>query len=104
MRNRVRSPWDSCQLDSGLDDLSCVRSPTRGHREVLSQMRCPGGRGAGAGVVGGAVVGRAGAALGALLAVLALRIGRSREPGAVPDGARGGTAAGSLLPAPDISQ
>src|SRR5213596_2734971 len=45
-----------------------------------------------------------GAALGALLAVLALRIGRSREPGAVPDGARGGTAAGSLLPAPDISQ
>src|SRR5437879_4361312 len=96
MRNRVRSPWDSCQLDSGLDDLSCVRSPTRGHREVLSQMRCPGGRGAGAGV--------AGAALGALLAVLALRIGRSREPGAVPDGARGGTAAGSLLPAPDISQ
>src|SRR5439155_398735 len=48
--------------------------------------------------------GVAGAALGALLAVLALRIGRSREPGAVPDGARGGTAAGSLLPAPDISQ
>src|SRR5437016_13898620 len=48
--------------------------------------------------------GVAGAALGALLAVLALRIGRSREPGAVPDGARGGTAAGSLLPPPDISQ
>src|SRR5213076_653286 len=103
MRNRVRSPWDSCQLDSGLDDLSCVRSPTRGHREGLSQMRCPGGRGAG-GWGGGLPGGVAGAALGALLAVLALRIGRSREPGAVPDGARGGTAAGSLLPAPDISQ
>src|SRR5437879_6259655 len=53
---------------------------------------------------GGRPWGVAGAALGALLAVLALRIGRSREPGAVPDGARGGTAAGSLLPAPDISQ
>src|SRR3989442_15019897 len=61
-----------------------------------------GGRGQGWG--GGLPWGVAGAALGALLAVLALRIGRSREPGAVPDGARGGTAAGSLLPAPDISQ
>src|SRR5256885_5706696 len=61
-----------------------------------------GGRARGGG--GGLPWGVAGAALGALLAVLALRIGRSREPGAVPDGARGGTAAGSLLPAPDISQ
>src|SRR3989442_374222 len=46
----------------------------------------------------------AGAALGALVTVLLLRLGRSREPGAVSDGARGGTAPGSLLPAPDISQ
>src|SRR5216117_2473448 len=60
--------------------------------------------GGGGGWWGGLPWGVAGAALGALLAVLALRIGRSREPGAVPDGARGGTAAGSLLPAPDISQ
>src|SRR5436189_6253966 len=48
--------------------------------------------------------GVAGAALGALVAVLALRLGGSREPGAVFDGARGGTAPSSLVPAPDISQ
>src|SRR5947208_8728073 len=63
-----------------------------------------GGGGRARGWGGGLPWGVAGAALGALLAVLALRIGRSREPGAVPDGARGGTAAGSLLPAADISQ
>src|SRR5947208_8936743 len=63
-----------------------------------------GGGGRARGWGGGLPWGVAGAALGALLAVLALRIGRSREPGAVPDGARGGTAAGSLLPAPDFPQ
>src|SRR5207245_7908154 len=48
----------------------------------------------------------AGAALGALVTVLLLRFGWSREPGAVSDGAPGGggTAPSSQLPAPDISQ
>src|SRR5688572_30514728 len=46
----------------------------------------------------------AGAALGALVTVLALRIGRSGERGAGPDGAPQGTASRSSLPAPDISQ
>ncbi len=47
-----------------------------------------------------------GAALGALVTVLLLRFGWSREPGAVSDGAPGGggTAPSSQLPAPDISQ
>src|SRR6266567_4084654 len=48
----------------------------------------------------------AGAALGALLTVLALRFGGSGERGAGPADATGGTAPRSLLPvgAPDISQ
>ncbi|HEU5260795.1 MAG TPA: hypothetical protein VFU41_05135 [Gemmatimonadales bacterium] len=46
----------------------------------------------------------AGAALGALVTVLALRIGGSGERGAGSDGAREGTASRSPLPAPDISQ
>src|SRR5216110_983947 len=48
----------------------------------------------------------AGAALGALLTVLALRFGGSGERGAGPADAAGGTAPRSLLPvgAPDISQ
>src|SRR2546430_15774654 len=99
MRNRVRSPWDSCQLDSGLDDLSCVRSPTRGHREVLSQMRCPGGRGAGAGVVGGAAVGRGGRGAGG-------GGGGAGSPpsqgggggGGFPPGGRGGRGLGPFTP------
>src|SRR5438132_10752 len=47
-----------------------------------------------------------GAALGALVTVLLLRFGWSREPGAVSDGAPGGggPAPSSQLPAPDISQ
>src|SRR5437773_5260892 len=47
-----------------------------------------------------------GAALGALVSVLVLRFGWSREPGAVSDAAPGGggTAPSSQLPAPDISQ
>src|SRR5205809_8010854 len=48
----------------------------------------------------------AGAALGALLTVLALRFGGRGEPGAGPAAAAGGTAPRSLLPvgAPHISQ
>ena len=46
--------------------------------------------------------GVAGAALGALVTVLALRVGGSGERGAVPDGAAEGTA--SRSPLPDISQ
>src|SRR5438552_444345 len=53
---RLRCLGDSCQLDSGLDDLSRVRNPSRGHGEVLSQMRGSGGRRPG-GVAGGAAVG-----------------------------------------------
>src|SRR6059058_1123771 len=34
---------DSCQLDSGLNELSRVRSAARRHCEVLSQVRCPSG-------------------------------------------------------------
>ena len=48
--------------------------------------------------------GVAGAALGALITVLALRMGGSREHGAVPNGAPLSTAPSSPLPAPDISQ
>src|SRR5437762_11765160 len=39
----LRCLSDSCQLDSGLNELSRVRSTTRRHGEVLSQVRCPGG-------------------------------------------------------------
>lgn len=46
----------------------------------------------------------AGAALGALVTVLAIRVGGSGEKGDVPSAARGGTAPLSPLPAPDISQ
>src|SRR2546430_14285287 len=57
---RLRCLGDSCQLDSGLDDLSRVRSPSRGHGEVLSQMRRSGGRRPGGGVAGGGAVGGGG--------------------------------------------
>ena len=46
----------------------------------------------------------AGAAVGALVTVLVLRVGGSRERGAGPDGVPEGTAPRSPLPAPDISQ
>src|SRR5438445_485963 len=46
----------------------------------------------------------AGAAVGALLTVLVLGVGESRERGAGPDGVPEGTAPRSPLPAPDISQ
>jgi len=48
--------------------------------------------------------GVAGAALGALVTVVVLRVGGSGEKGAGPDGAPERTAPRSLLPAPDISQ
>ena len=48
--------------------------------------------------------GVAGAALGALLTVLALRVNGSGEQGAVPSDAPLGTAPRSPVPAPDISQ
>src|SRR5439155_1482969 len=46
----------------------------------------------------------AGAAVGALVTVLMLGVGESRERGAGPDGVPEGTAPRSPLPAPDISQ
>src|SRR2546427_12240143 len=46
----------------------------------------------------------AGAAVGALLTVLVLRVGESRGRGAGPDGVPEGTAPRPPLPAPDISQ
>src|SRR5438132_1716035 len=46
----------------------------------------------------------AGAAVGALVTVLVLRVGGSKERGAGPDGVPEGTAPRSPLPAPDISQ
>src|SRR2546428_7973238 len=45
----------------------------------------------------------AGAAVGALVTVLVLRVGGSRERGAGPDGVPEGAAPPSPLPAPDIS-
>src|SRR6266516_492544 len=40
----LRCLSDSCQLDSGLNELSRVRSAARCHSEVLSQVWCPGRR------------------------------------------------------------
>src|SRR3989475_5833103 len=64
IRDRVRSPHYSCQLDSLVHELSCVRRCAHLHGAILSQVRCPGGRRASVRVAGRPPLGRGGCGAG----------------------------------------
>src|SRR3989454_10297568 len=64
IRDRVRSPHYSCQLDSLVHELSCVRRCAHLHGAILSQVRCPGGRRASVRVAGRPPLGRGGGGAG----------------------------------------
>src|SRR6266545_1207204 len=93
----MRSRGQSCQLDSRSYELSRLRSSARRHRQVLSQMRRPGGARAGRGLAGRSSVGRGGRRVGGVADGGRVATG-SREPGAGSRGCTGGNR--SPLPAP----
>src|SRR6266702_434506 len=99
----LRCLSDSCQLDSGLNELSRVRSITRRHGEVLSQVWCPGGWRPVIRVAGRAPLERGGGGVGRLAhragAPHRCLIGR-RDARGVEDG----PPPASRISPPDISQ
>src|SRR3989454_3820953 len=92
----LRCLSDSCQLDSGLNELSRVRSTTRRHGEVLSQVRCPGGWRAVIRVAGRPPLERGGCGVGRL----AHRAGAPHRCLIGRRGARGGGGGGGGRPPP----